>query len=157
MVLSTLTVGPFLDRHLQKCKRKEKVTPENRVLPMILGSILIPVGMIAFGWSVQYRVHWIVPILSSVLVGYGYVSVAISAWSYLVDAFDIYAASATAGTVILRNAGAAALPLSGPALTESLGFGWAYSVLALIGTVAVPISVVLLRMGARLRKVHAKK
>lgn len=156
MVLSTLTVGPFLDAHLQKCKRKGKVTVENRILPMILGSTIIPAGMLAFGWSVQYKVHWTVPILFSALVGYGYVSVAISAWSYLVDAFDIYAASATAGNVILRNAGAAALPLSGPTLAGKVGYGWAYSALALIGTVAVPISLVLLHMGARLRKVPAR-
>ena len=59
-------------------------------------------------------------ILSS-LVGYGFVAIAISAWSYLVDVFGIYSASATAATVLLRNAGAAYLPLAGPALVAKFG------------------------------------
>lgn len=154
MVLSTLTVGPFLDEYMKRKKVSGKAKPENRIPPMLMGSIMIPVGIGAFGWCVQYRVHWVAPILCSTLVGYGYVSIAISAWSYLVDAFDIYAASATAGTVILRNAAAAALPLAGPALTGEIGIGWAYFVLALLGLVAVPIPLVLLRTGSRLRKLH---
>ncbi|KAF2870650.1 MFS multidrug transporter-like protein [Massariosphaeria phaeospora] len=152
MVLSTLTVGPFLDRYTLKKKRAGDPNPENRLPPMILGSVMIPCGLVAFGWSVDYKTHWILPILFSALIGYGYVSVAISAWSYLVDAFGIYAASATAGTVVLRNAGAAALPLAGPSLRARMGIGWAYSVLTLIGILTVPIPIILLRIGVRFRK-----
>jgi MFS family permease len=152
MVFSTLTVGPFLDHYLERRKKAGTAGPESRLHPMLLGSFLIPCGILAFGWSVQYQLHWIAPILFSILVGYGYVSIAISAWSYLVDAFDIYAASATAGTVILRNAGAAALPLAGPSLVGQVGIGWAYSILALLGVVTVPIPIVLLAMGPRLRR-----
>ncbi|KAF2243378.1 MFS general substrate transporter [Trematosphaeria pertusa] len=154
MVLSTFSVGPFLDRYMQMKKQAGKGSPEDRVLPMLLGSILVPCGILAFGWSVEYKTHWVAPILFSVLVGYGYVSIAISAWSYLVDAFGIYAASATAGTVILRNAGAASLPLAGPSLIEKVGIGWGYSVLALLGAVAVPIPILLIQMGLRLRKLQ---
>ena len=99
-------------------------------------------------WDTMEKVGW------QVFVGYGYVSIAISTWSYLVDAFDIYAASATAGTVILRNAAAAALPLAGPALIGEIGIGWAYFMLALLGLIAAPIPLVLLRTGARLRQLH---
>jgi MFS family permease len=151
MILSTLTIGPFLDQYLQHKKKSGNSQPEMRIPPMLLGSILIPCGIVAFGWVVHHKLHWISPILFTVLVGYGFVAIAISAWSYLVDAFDIYAASATAGTVILRNAGAATIPLAGPALIKKLGIGWAYSVLALLGLLAVPISLTLLKYGARLR------
>lgn len=67
---------------------------------MILGSALISLAVLAFGWSIQYRLHLIALIVFSSLVGYGFVSIAISAWSYLVDTFGVYSASATAATVL---------------------------------------------------------
>jgi hypothetical protein len=91
---------------------------------MIFGSGLIPLGILSFGWGVKYKLHWIAPIIISSLVGFGYVSIAISAWSYLVDAFGIYSASATAATVLLRNAEAACLPLAAPSLVAKINWGW---------------------------------
>ena len=84
-------------------------------------------------------------------------SVAISSWSYPVDAFGIYAASATAATVLLRNAGAAALPLAGPALVGQIDYGWAFSVLTLLGFATVPVTVVLVYTGERLRSLKTHR
>jgi MFS family permease len=151
MIYSTLTVGHFLDWYLLYNIRLGKSRSESRLPPMILGSILVPLGILSFGWTVQYHVHWIVPIICSSLVGFGYVSMAISAWTYLVDAFGIYAASATAGTVLLRNAGAAGLPLAGPSLVRRLDWGWGFTVLALVSFLMVPISVSLMYTGERIR------
>jgi MFS family permease len=158
MILSVLTVGHFMDWYLIRKTRSNDEGSESRLLPMILGSALVPLGILSFGWAIQYRLHWIVPIIFSSLVGFGYVSIAISAWSYLVDAFGIYAASATAGTVLLRNAGAATLPLAGPSVVQSMGWGWGYSVLALLGILTVPIPAVLMYVGKRIRrsKFHRK-
>jgi len=159
MILSTLTVGHFMDWYLMRRQsRSINDGSESRLPPMILGSALVPLGILSFGWAVRYRLHWIVPVIFSSLVGFGYVSIAISAWSYLVDAFGIYAASATAGTVLLRNAGAATLPLAGPSVVKSMGWGWGYSVLALLGILTVPIPAVLMYVGKRIRlsKFHRK-
>lgn len=116
MILSTLIIGLFVDWYLLYQRQRGKEFTECRLPPMVVGSALIPLGVLSFGWSAQYEVHWVAPIFFSSLVGYGFVSVAISSWSYLVDVFGIYAASATAATVLLRNVGAVALPLAGPAL-----------------------------------------
>ena len=151
MILSTLTVGPFVDWYLLRRTRMGTESTECRLPPMILGSTLIPFGVLAFGWVVQYQLHWIAPIFFSSLVGYGFVAIAISAWSYLVDAFGIYSASATAATVLLRNAGAACLPLAGPALVAKIEWGWGLGVLALLGFLTVPVTIALMYMGERLR------
>jgi MFS family permease len=157
MILSTLSVGPFVDWYLLVQRQNGKDSTECRLLPMVIGSALIPLGLLPFGWTVQCKVHWVAPIIFSSLVGYGYVSVAISSWSYLVDAFGIYAASATAATVLLRNAGAAALPLAGPALVGQIRYGWAFSVLALLGFATVPVTVALMDAGGRLRALKSHK
>ncbi|KAF2193119.1 polyamine transporter 1 [Zopfia rhizophila CBS 207.26] len=151
MILGVQLCGQFLDRYLQGKIKVGNGRAEHRLPPMILGSILVPFGVLVFGWTVRARAHWIVPIIFSSFVGFGFVANAISAWSYLVDAFGIYSASATAANIVLRNAASAALPLAGPALSERLGIGWGYTVLSLIGAIAIPISLILWYLGERMR------
>lgn len=151
MILGVQLCGQFLDRYLQRKSKAGTGKPEHRLPPMILGSILVPLGLFLFGWSVQGHAHWIVPIIFSIFVGFGFVANAISAWSYLVDAFGIFSASATAGNIVLRNAASAALPLAGPALSQKLGIGWGFTVLSFIGVLSVPISIVLMRRGESMR------
>lgn len=113
--------------------------------------------MKSVGWNTQYEVHWIIPIFFWSMIGYGFVYVAISSWSCLVDAFGSYAASATAATVLLRSAGAAALPSAGPALVEQIRYCWAFSVLALLEFATVPVTVTLMYIGERPRALKKHK
>ncbi|KAH8725906.1 major facilitator superfamily domain-containing protein [Phaeosphaeriaceae sp. PMI808] len=152
MIVGVQASGQFLDRYLKQQIKVGKAKPEHRIPPMILGSILVPVGLLGFGWAVRAQAHWVVPIVVSTLVGFGFVANCISAWSYLVEAFSIHSASATAGNIILRNAASAALPLAGPALIGKMGIGWAYTVLAVIGALALPASLILWYRGGQMRK-----
>lgn len=47
------------------------VKPEYRLVLMIWFSPCVPAGLFIYGWTSYYKVHWIVPILGTVLVGYG--------------------------------------------------------------------------------------
>lgn len=152
MIIGVQLSGQFLDRYLKRKIKAGTAKAEHRIPPMILGSILVPAGLIVFGWTVSVKTHWVVPIILSVPVGFGFVANCISAWSYLVEAFSIYSASATAGNIIVRNAASAALPLAGPALIGKIGIGWAYTVLGLIGALAIPASLVLWYHGEQMRK-----
>jgi hypothetical protein len=35
--------------------------PENRVPLMVPGSLLIPIGLLVYGWAAEKRAHWVVP------------------------------------------------------------------------------------------------
>jgi plasmid stabilization system protein ParE len=113
---------------------------------MIFGNILVPFGLIGFGWTVAARSPWIAPILCSAVTGFGFVSISLSAWSYIVDAFGIYAASATAAVTVVRNIAAAVLPLAGPPLLGRLGHGWGMTLLGLVALVLSPLPVFLMRL-----------
>jgi hypothetical protein len=45
--------------------------PEDRLPLMAYMSWTLPAGMFWYGWSVYYRVFWLVPILGTVLAGMG--------------------------------------------------------------------------------------
>lgn len=151
MIASVIICGAFLDARFKKASALGPPKPEHRLPPVILGSVLVPVGLTAFGWAAQAQLHWIVPILCTAVVGFGFVAVSLASWSYLVDAFGIYAASATAATTVLRNVAAATLPLAAPPLYSRLGLGWGNTVLGFVALAFTPVPVLLMRLGERMR------
>lgn len=83
------------------------------------------------------------PILGLVPFGWGNIGVYMPCQTYLVDAFPDYAASAVAACRASLSIFGAFFPLIGPALYNSLGFGWGNTVLGLIGVAILPIPIVL--------------
>ena len=156
MIPSVVACGLYLDSHLKKKATSGYSEPKHRLPPIALGTIIIPVGLFIFGWTAQKTVHYIVPIRSTNLVGFGFVAVFLASSSYLVDAFGIYATSATAATTVLRNTASAAVPLAGPPLFARLGFGLGATVLGLVALVAAPVPLVLMRYGQRMRKMNKR-
>ena len=55
-----------------------------------------------YGWSVQHRLHWVVPNVGAALLGCGIITGMQSITSYVVDTYPLYAASATAALTVLR-------------------------------------------------------
>ncbi|KAJ4424524.1 hypothetical protein N0V82_000848 [Gnomoniopsis sp. IMI 355080] len=126
--------------------------PEYRLPPLVVGAFFIPAGLFMYGWSAQYATHWIVPIIGTGLVGVGNIAVFMCVVSYLVDAFTIYAASALAANTVVRSVVGAILPLAGQSMYAALGLGWGNSLLGFIAIACIPVPVVLLKYGERMRK-----
>lgn len=85
--------------------------PEEHLRKGILGGILVPVALYWFAFTSYPSVHWIVPIIASIPFGAGVIFVFGATFTYLVDAFRVYAASALAGNSFMRSTAAALLPL----------------------------------------------
>ena len=49
--------------------------PEVRLQALLPAYALIPIGLFIYGWTAQYKVHFIVPILATVLIGIGNIAV----------------------------------------------------------------------------------
>jgi MFS family permease len=98
--------------------------PEYRLPPLIPGSLLVPVGLFWYGWSAQAHLHWIMPIIGTAWVGLGTLAIFMPVQTYLIDAFELHAASASAANTVLRSLLGAFLPLAGPGLYAALGQGW---------------------------------
>ena len=153
MILGVASCSLTLDWYLKKKKNSlGHMKPEYRLPPMVLGLFLVPLGMFIFAWTVQVRAPWIIPILATSIIGFGFVATSLAASTYLVDAFGIYAASAIAAATVLRNVMAAILPLAGPPLYMRLGYGWGYSIFAFIALMFSPIPALLMKYGERLRQ-----
>ena len=152
MMIGILCCRSTLDRYLQHRTSREGVAkPEHRLPPMVLGGLILPGGLFMYGWSAAAHSAYIVPIIATGVCGFGLTTTTIPASTYLVDAFGIHAASAIAATNALKYAVGAVLPLAGPPLYEHLGLGWGNSILGFVALGLVPVPLLLMIFGERLR------
>ena len=113
----------FAARYEQKTGTATRM-PEFRLPFMQVGMFIVPVGLLIFGWTAEYHVHWIVTLIGAAILGLGMVTAYICVQSYLVDAFEEYAASALAAAVVARFIIAAVFSVVGFQLYRRLGYGW---------------------------------
>lgn len=136
----------------EAAKNGGEMKPEFRLPFILYTSLFVPIGLFIYGWSTQYQVHWIVPIIGTVFIAFGLICVFLPIGTYLVDAFTSYAASAMAATTVLRSLGGALLPLSGRKLYNLMGLGWGNSLLAFVALAFVPAIYLLMKYAERIRK-----
>ena len=129
-----------------------KLQPEDQLPPLIVAGLLLSIGLFWYGWSMEYKVHWIVPITGTSFCGIGITFFFVSVQTYLVEVYTIYAASALAANTVVRCVFGVTIPLAGPHLYNKLGLGWGNSLLGLLALTVVPASLWLLKFGERIRK-----
>lgn len=151
MAAGTLICGLTLDRFLRYKAAHGSAEPENRLFPMACGAILVPIGLLIYGWTAATRCHWIAPIIGTAVLSCGLAAGQISSSSYLVDVFGGYSASAIAASLVIRYLTSTLLPLAGPPLLASVGVGWTGTILSLISLVFMPLPFILIRYGKYMR------
>jgi DHA1 family multidrug resistance protein-like MFS transporter len=128
------------------------IAPERQLPPACLGALALPVSLIWFGWTGNFvSVHWICPIISTMVFSVGGCLIFNCIFSYLTDAYPKYAASVLAGNDFMRSMFGAGFPLFASAMFHNLGVGWASTLLGCLTIVFVPIPFVLVRYGRRIR------
>ena len=147
-------VATISDRIIKRKKAAgTAIKPEDR-LPLFVifpATLLIPSGLIIYGWSTAKAVHWIVPQIGTAIIGIGMMSILMCIQTYLVDAFNIYAASAIAANAVLRSLLGALFPLFGLKLYDKIGLGWGNTTLGLIALMMAPIPWIFSVYGERIR------
>ena len=136
-----------------KQRNKDKGCPEFRIPLTFLGSVLMPIGLFWYGWSVEARTHWIVPNLGITIFGAGAMICVQCMQTYIIDSYTLYAASGLAAVMTLRSLAGFGFPLFAPDMYNALGYGWGNSVVAFIGIViGIPAPFLFWIYGARLRE-----
>lgn len=151
-VIGQFGVGSFSDAYIKKKSAAGGgMKPEYRLPPLMVGAFLIPIGLFWYGWSVEEKTHWIVPIIGTAFIGVGTMCAFLPIQMYLIDTFGMYAASALATNTVVRSLFGATLPLAGESLYDRLGLGWGNSLLAFIALAMSPVPFLLVKYGERIR------
>ncbi|RYN67620.1 hypothetical protein AA0118_g1476 [Alternaria tenuissima] len=126
--------------------------PEQRLILMKWFGPITPLGCFMYGWSAYHHVHWIVPILGTLIIGFGSLFVVIPGQIYLVDSFGAEAAaSALAANLLVRSPFGAFLGLVAAPLYDKLGLSWGNSVLGFITLAFTPVPWLFYRYGETLK------
>ncbi|KAI1263179.1 MFS general substrate transporter [Xylariaceae sp. FL1019] len=131
----------FLQRGLPYRKRDATSTPrpENRLVAVIPALIVFPIGVLVYGWALEKRVHFALPLASTFLYGFSLTSATLPIMAYIVDLFGNLSASAIGAVLPLRYLAGALLPIATPYMYARLGYGWSNTLLALILVALAPI------------------
>ncbi|KAH6695340.1 polyamine transporter 3 [Plectosphaerella plurivora] len=154
MMIGVVTFGALGDMLVKKRQASgEPLTPEIRLTPALVMpcAMVLPIGLFIYGWTTNYSVHFIVPMLGVVIFTCGLMGVMMCIQNYLLDTIPRYAASTTAALAVLRSLAGALLPLGGLEMYNSLGLGWGNSLLGFLTLAMVPLPLIFFLFGARIR------
>ncbi|KAJ5815351.1 hypothetical protein N7474_007128 [Penicillium riverlandense] len=124
--------------HEQATQKTDDYQPEWRLPPAILGGPLVTIGLFIFAWTIYPDVHWIAPIIGSAVFGAGTILVYSGVFTFLVDAYPTFAASALAANSFSRSSFGGIFPLFGIQMYNNLGFHWATTLLGFLTLVMMP-------------------
>ncbi|KAF7595238.1 hypothetical protein BBP40_006738 [Aspergillus hancockii] len=105
-----------------------------RLIPLTLG--LQYMSILLFGWTIRYSVHIAVPIVSTFITGWTFVSTQSIATTYLVDIFPDRSAAATASLNLARCVFAAGGLSFVIPLVDGVGAGVAFTICVAVQLVA---------------------
>lgn len=140
-------------KYVRKYNEKGFLPPEARLPSAIAGALLMPIGLIWFAWTcTPASIHWIVPMLATVPFSAGMVLVFLAVQNYLVDAYLPTAACVIAAATVIRSLVGVILPLFTTDMYTALGTNWAGTLIACLGFVFVPVPLILIKYGRRIRR-----
>ncbi|KPI35822.1 putative transporter [Cyphellophora attinorum] len=126
--------------------------PEWRLPLACVSAVIFVVGLFWFGWAGNYEsVHWIVPTIAGVFIGYGLLGIFMQLNMYIIESYLMFAASAIAGNTMIRSLFAAACPLFDRQMFEAMHVNWAMSLLGFVALALAPVPFLFYRYGPRIR------
>lgn len=156
MGVGVLLVSPtsllLQKRYTKKVKKNNGISnPEMRFEALFYGAFLSPIGLMIFAWTCYSDVHWMGPIIGSTIFGSGVFYIFTGVFSYTVDAYRKYAASAMACNSFVRSVMSAVFPLFGLQMYKGMGINWASFLLAMLSLILIPVPFLFTKYGSYLR------
>ncbi|KAK9799868.1 putative Major facilitator superfamily (MFS) profile domain-containing protein [Seiridium cardinale] len=134
-----------------KIRNSVKITPEDRLPPMIIGGFILPLGLFCFSATSSPGITAWPQILSGVLTGSGIQILTLQSLAYVLDVYTVNANSAISGTVVVRSLLGGLFPIVAVPLYQRLHAQWATSVVALVASAFSAVPVLLFYCGTKIR------
>ncbi|KAK4050475.1 hypothetical protein OIO90_005058 [Microbotryomycetes sp. JL221] len=147
-------LGLVIDHFCDKLYRKhvDRRGPEARLYQAMVGGCMIPVGAAIFSFTSYPHIHWIAPAIGVCILYSGMFLVYLTCFSYLADAYSLYASSALSAMSFARNLVGSVCPLFTPAMYNKMGIQGAGGLCTGLAVILMFIPFILYRHGLRLRE-----
>ncbi|CAI7568833.1 unnamed protein product [Penicillium bialowiezense] len=138
-------------RFARKLAKHGRVVPEERLVPMMIASVLLPIGLFWFGWTSSPNISWVPQAIAGIPIGLGILVIFMQGLNYIIDVYMMFANSAIAANTLVRSTVGGAFPLFAAQMYQSLGVAWASSVLGFITVAMIPIPILFFIYGSKIR------
>lgn len=130
--------------------------PETRLyFAMLGGGWAIPVSLFWLAWTTYPSVSIWSPILATTLFGFGLINVFLSSYMFIIDVYQVNAASALTLATFVRYIVSGGLTVAGIPFYQNVGVHWTLTIMACLGGLCAPIPYLLYRYGLWIRS-HSK-
>ena len=140
-------------RDLAKIKAAggDRLPPEFRLWFGMFGAPAIPVSMVWLGWTAVPSISYWSPLAATVLFGFGILTIFISCYQYIIDSYEIFAASALASITLIRYVVAGGMVEVAIPMYSTLGVHWTLTIMGAVSTLMVPVPYLFYIYGTRIR------
>lgn len=136
-----------------QAKRKDKVTPGDRLPAAMIGGILSPITMFWFAWTAEYTsAHCMVPTLAETFLSTATLLIFATRINFLIGVYSAFAVSAVAASTTVRSACAAAEPFFTQYMFNALGVGGGGSLIGGLAVLCAVIPFLFYRYGKTIRE-----
>lgn len=129
-----------------------KPIPEERLIPMIIGAFLLPIGLFWFAWTSSPNITWVPQVLAGIPIGAGIQMIFLQGLSYIIDVYLMHANSAIAANTLVRSLAGAGFPLFATAMYHTMGVAWATSLLGFLTVAFLPVPILFFVYGKKIRQ-----
>lgn len=130
----------------------DHLPPEFRLWFAMFGAPAIPISMFWMGWTSDSNISIWSPLAASVLFGFGILCVFISCYQYVIDSYEMYAASALASVTLIRYVAAGGMTIVGIPFYQNVGVHYTCTILGCIAAACTPVPYLFYVYGKTLRK-----
>lgn len=160
-LLGFLFVIPYIMRQNKRRRHDpDSIKPEARLIPLVHTAPLLGLGLLGFAWTSigpTYHVHWVAPMMFSLMIGLANYIIYETTIEYMIEAYGEFSASATGGNGFARDFLAGINSVFAVPMFQNIGgppldTAWAATILGVLGLAfCVPVYYVY-RNGPNMRR-----
>jgi hypothetical protein len=117
----------------------------------MLGAPAIPISIFWMAWTAYPRISIWSPILAAFLFGFGNFAVFVSTSLYLIDSYEVFAASALTMNTFMRYVLSGAMVQATIPLYTKLGVHWVLTMLGILAAVLTTVPYLFFKFGPWIR------
>lgn len=136
---------------LVKLHGGNRLPPEQRLWFAMFGAPAVPISLFWMGWTANPAISYWSPLIASVLFGYGILTIFISSYQYIIDSYELYAASALASLTFIRYVAAGGMTIVGVPFYQNIGVPYTLTILGSISAAMVPVPYLFYIYGPKIR------
>lgn len=154
-IIASILGGRWNDRLIRQCAKKNngEMIPESRISwnAVLAVSLYVPACLI-FGWCLDKREYWLVPLIGTALFGFSSMLIIGVTLTYIIDVLPGKGATGVALNNLVRQLLAAVATFVTEPLTKALTTGVLFSIYAALITISAFALLYLKRKGGTLRQ-----